>query len=641
MPMHIRETKLTSIALLVLVLGGALFLYWPALSGPFLFDDFHNLENLNQIRGTLTWGRLGQYLAAFHGDPGRPLAALSFLINDTAWPSDPWAFKYTNLLLHATNGLLVYLLARTLARPEDGDNPNDLTATYVGLAAAAIWLIHPIQISTIFQVVQRMTVMSAGFVLAGLCSYTWLLRKATSTTYALAAVFALGLFSALAFLCKENGALAPLYAWVLNSTLLRSTIQRKPKAVQKLATHSVQVAAVAPFIAFFLNAGSWLDYSFRPFTLQQRLLTEPRVICDYLRQIVAPTLSGSGSLFHDDFLLSTGLVSPPSTLPALCLVLTLLVGAITLRKRSPHLSFAVLFFLAGHSIESTFVSLELYFEHRNYLPIFGFAFVIAYWTIHSKPQRRGIFLAAFGCYLSLCAFITHQQSFIWGSERLLATVWAVEHPLSERAQELRAKVFYTDGNLDGARSVFVDAQRARPQRSNNAPLYLIYIDCQKDRAVSAASVQDARAYLKTALANPGTIDLMRRLANQATTKQCSGFTPQEWLSLTDDMLQNHRFYRQDDIYLQRSQMFRVQRNFAATVQELERAFSLAPSPTTATMLAITYATGGRYGEAIRWAETADQMPFSPVKSFLTQRHRNSKELLRALREEQRESAAGN
>src|SRR5688572_22390989 len=106
-------------AAIALLLACALALAWcltqPALTGPFLFDDFPNLENLREIGGQFSSQRLANYLASFTGTPGRPLAALSFLVDDYAWPSDPYPFKRHNLLLHLLCGVMVFGFARTMA----------------------------------------------------------------------------------------------------------------------------------------------------------------------------------------------------------------------------------------------------------------------------------------------------------------------------------------------------------------------------------------------------------------------------------------------------------------------------------------------------------------------------------------------
>src|SRR5690606_23571777 len=174
----------------------------------FLFDDFPNLQHLSALNGQLTWRSLAHYASLFDGQIGRPLGMLSFAINDSAWPSEPWAFKYTNLLLHLLTGTLIFGLARSLAHVSFRSRSSDLLA----LLTAAAWLLHPMQLSTSMLVVQRMTQLSALFAIAGLWGYVALATRARCRLGAVAAIAVLGIGTGLAVLCKENGALTPILA---------------------------------------------------------------------------------------------------------------------------------------------------------------------------------------------------------------------------------------------------------------------------------------------------------------------------------------------------------------------------------------------------------------------------------------------
>ena len=116
----------------------------------------------------------------------------------------------------------------------------------------------------------------------------------------------------------------------------------------------------AGLIYALLPAGKWLwaGYELRSFTLLERLLTEARVLWFYLGLIVLPRFEAFG-LYHDDISLSTGLLMPWTTLPAL-LGLAGLVGiAWHVRNRAPLLAFGIAWFLIGHSLESTVLPLEI------------------------------------------------------------------------------------------------------------------------------------------------------------------------------------------------------------------------------------------------------------------------------------------
>src|SRR5678815_3737500 len=82
--------------------------YWPGLAGPFLFDDYGNLDVLGAYGHIRTWPDFLYYLPSGNADPtGRPIALLSFLLDAHSWPADPWPFKRTNLVLHLFNAALL------------------------------------------------------------------------------------------------------------------------------------------------------------------------------------------------------------------------------------------------------------------------------------------------------------------------------------------------------------------------------------------------------------------------------------------------------------------------------------------------------------------------------------------------------
>ena len=160
------------------------------------------------------------------GSPGRPISYLSFLLQSGSWPHDPLAFKLVNIALHVANGALVYaVVARTLALLGRAD------AAVLGDQPAAAWLVHPIQVSTVLYVVQRMTELAALFCLGGMLAYLRgrvLARSGrVDAGYAwMSAGLALG--TPLAILAKENGALLPVYIAVIELTLL-SGVPRPPR----------------------------------------------------------------------------------------------------------------------------------------------------------------------------------------------------------------------------------------------------------------------------------------------------------------------------------------------------------------------------------------------------------------------------
>lgn len=180
-------------------------------------------------------------------------------------------------------------------------------------------------------------------------------------------------------------------------------------------------------------------YAARPFTLSERLFTEGRVLVDYLRWIVLPSPNAL-SLYHDDIALSTGWLSPWTTAASWAFLAALLAAALWLRKRLPLFAFGVLWWFAGQSLLSTFVPLELVYEHRNYLPdwgvflaLFGLLFT---WSPPDTERRGTLRLLTVGGMLALIALygvFTAIRAQIWGNPYRLAYFEATTHPQSPRA----------------------------------------------------------------------------------------------------------------------------------------------------------------------------------------------------------------
>src|SRR5262249_24083952 len=155
-------------------------------------------------------------------DPtGRPLALLSFLIDARNWPADPYPFKRTSVLLHLVNGLLLYALLARLGHSVTTDHAQRRRAAVLGMS---LWLLHPLFVSTTLYVVQREAMLPATFILLGLLGYAKgndLASHGRRSGAWLAAVSILAC-TLLGVLSKANGALLPLLAWVVDSTLLRN-----------------------------------------------------------------------------------------------------------------------------------------------------------------------------------------------------------------------------------------------------------------------------------------------------------------------------------------------------------------------------------------------------------------------------------
>ncbi|MFS2033150.1 tetratricopeptide repeat protein [Polaromonas sp. CT11-55] len=412
-------------------------IYWPGLHGSFFFDDGPSITLAEGVRlETLSLETLHQALTSGGAGPsGRPVAQLSFALNHYFSGFSPFAFKATNLAIHFACGLLVFALTRRLlgtVRPP-AQQRNLLLASG---AVTALWLLHPIQLLPVLHAVQRMTSLSAFFLLAALLLHIRG-RESAGRVAVSWLLLAWTVFWPLSFLSKESGLLFPVFVLAWELLVRRNSVGRLDRFARGLM--ALTALFLAAGLAYSLSARAqwlWAGYQLRPFSLTERLLTEGRVLWFYLDLIVAPDLKAFG-LYHDDFVVSTGLLSPWATLSALLGLAGLASLAWWTRIRAPLVAFGILWFLIGHALESTVLPLELVHEHRNYLPVLG-VLMVAGWALMLALERQGthrrigimLAAAALGYSLLLTALRSHQ----FGEEVRRTQVEARNHPSSARAQ---------------------------------------------------------------------------------------------------------------------------------------------------------------------------------------------------------------
>jgi tetratricopeptide (TPR) repeat protein len=467
--------------LLGVVLLATALLYWAGLHGPFLLDDTVNLAAVGHwLSGETTWQHV--VFDNRSGPLGRPLSMASFLLTSALWGADPFAFKLGNLIVHLACGLLGWqVLRRALARDPHLAGSADLVAALL----AAIWLLHPLNVSTVLYAVQRMAQLSTLFVLASLWTYLaarqqLVAGKLRPAVLKLFLLFPLLLVAGL--LCKENAAVAPALCLVLELAYFLRT--PRPRAVPLFFGIFVLLPAILIAGLLLVEPGRWLSYSSRDFTLVERLLSQPRALLDYIGLLLFPRNPLLG-LFTDDFAASTSLVSPISTLWSLLALLAISVFAVVVRKRAPSVFAGWFFFLVAHTVESGILPLELYFEHRNYLPAFGLWLAVAglcEWATRNARTNvlslRQLGLLVAGGFILALAFATLGRALVWQHNDTIVAQALKMHPTSLRANLASADVGIQQGNYQQASEAMSRLlQSPHPRDRLLGRLNRVVIDC--------------------------------------------------------------------------------------------------------------------------------------------------------------------
>ena len=428
------------IAWLLALLAVTAAIYWTGLGGGYAFDDFPNIVNNPALHVTrLVWN---QWLAAMLSSPAsalqRPLAMLSFAINHYFTGLDPWPMKLTNLCIHLLNAVLVYGLIRSLLRATlPRDHGSDLRIAWAALFTAALWALHPINLMAVLYIVQRMESLCHVFVFAGLWLYVaGRARQRNGERGWGPILWGLVGCTALGLLAKESAALLPLYAACLELCMFGFRDhegRRDPRLFGLFAVVLVLPAMIglAWLLPNILTPGQFLS---RTFSLGERLLTEPRVVFDYLRWTVLPNLNEL-SLNHDDYLISHSLWNPPATALALLGIPALLVIAWFCRKRRPMISLGLLWFLGAQLLTATVIPLELVFEHRNYFASLGICLALMDLLLLAPdaPTRRSAGTAVAILFVMYFAGVTHLRAREWSDPFRFSSTEAAKHPQSARA----------------------------------------------------------------------------------------------------------------------------------------------------------------------------------------------------------------
>jgi hypothetical protein len=405
--------------------------YSVGLSGSFIFDDYPNLEDMGNYGVIDSWDKARNFIGSgFAGPTGRPISLASFLLDANTWPTAAYSFKYTNLMIHLLNGLLLCWSCLLLLR---NYNYKESTVLWIALITSGIWLIHPYFVSTTLYVVQRMTQLATLFTLIGIIGYLrarLLIAHKPLRAYCYMAL-SIGVCTILATYSKENGALLPLLILVLEYC--------NPNKVYKPIWQWRAVCLWLPSCAVLYLIFRKLNFSEnlwpnRNFNQVERLYSEARIVTEYLYHLFVPQIEGRG-LYQDGYLVSKSILQPITTLYSIVFLAGLTLFSFIYKNKYPLLSVAILFFFAAHMMESTVIGLELYFEHRNYsAALFLFLPVAAaLYALKEKIEPKLVYFII-AIIFSILSFFTYERAKLWGNTDELLLYWAKNTPESPRAQ---------------------------------------------------------------------------------------------------------------------------------------------------------------------------------------------------------------
>lgn len=437
------------LALIFLAIPIAL-LYSNTYQVPFYFDDMPNIVLNPYVRiKNLSWEGFAQ-VASLSPNNRRWLPNITYALNYYLGGYSVWGFHLVNIITHIATAFMLYLVGhltlglptiRKKIKPEAG----------IAFAAALLWALHPLQTNAVTYIAQRMTSMAALFSLVALYFYVKArLLQASATMLFFFGLVAL--FAGMAILSKENAGMLPVIIVAYEFLLLRDRQTPLEKNKKNL------LLIICVFLIFILICWLFLGnnpfaailggYEGRKFTLGQRLLSEARIVLHYLSLLWLP-LPGRLNLFYD-YTLSTGLLTPPQTLFSISVLVLLVLLIFRLKEQDRLFSFGICWLLINLIVESSFVPLELVFEHRMYLPSMFLFLAASAWIYRISASRPNWARLSLLLALALLSVATWQRNTTWGNSISFWSDVSVKSPNSMRAWGFLGQAYLEAKQFDNA-----------------------------------------------------------------------------------------------------------------------------------------------------------------------------------------------
>jgi len=443
-----NTSRFHSLAFGILLVAGVL-LYGRTLPYPFVFDDHIYLVGNPLVKDARSFTFHGDFRefatrSARAGlDPDlstnfilRPVTYLTFYINYALDGLRPQGYRAVNIAIHCANAMLVLLILSHLLRasPKTG-TVTSFSAGFIALAAALLFLVHPLQIESVTYIIQRFTSLGAFFYLLTILTYLranaaeekaarWWLRGLSI------AALIIGMFS------KENVFTAPfmlvLVDWLVMGTPLKTVWKR-----------TLPYFLCLPILPVLITMTSWaqnngsanLTAAFHiataikdPHYQWHYALTQLSVVVSYLQLIVAPI----GLNMDRDYPLATSL-SQEQVLFSAALIGGIIAASwlwYCSRRDDVRVSLifcSVLWFFLALAPSSSVVPLgDLMAEHRTYLATIGALTALAcgadLWRT-SFVEARWMRYAVPGCVAAailVLSAVTWARNTVWSSE---VSIW--------------------------------------------------------------------------------------------------------------------------------------------------------------------------------------------------------------------------
>lgn len=423
--------------------------------GNFLIKDIHNLPKL------FKW----EYFSISGETTYRPVVTLSYFIDYAIFNLKPWGFHLTNVLLHAANVILAYILLTLTVEPFSKIESRPLGIKKFinnqALLTSMLFAVHPALTETVNAISFREDLLVFFFYIAAFNIYIFLRLNSAhiQRTISFLCYMVSAALYFLALLSKEMAATFPLI--ILSYELIIGGKKENIKRSALLNYYNIGyllITLIAAFIYYNFHKPAIYAYYW---DLSERLLTIPWLLFYYIKVALFPvSLSADYNITQVTSAFSFSFIIPAIT------IASLFVKALLIRKREPIISFGILFFIFTLIPVYNIIPLRNPVAERYlYLPLLGFAMVVGtviFKLLNLLARLCFSVLMIIIAIVALYSFRTIVRNTVWKDSYSLWTATIRTMPYSGLAHNNLAVIYVSQNKIDEAMKHYQIALKLRP-----------------------------------------------------------------------------------------------------------------------------------------------------------------------------------
>lgn len=457
-------------------MAAGVLIYANTLHVPFVLDDKTTIVENHLIKS------LNGFLSsAIDYNPRRLIGYLSFAINFRFGGLDITGYHLFNIAVHLLSALLVYRLCLLTCKTPLLKNSRITDNTpLICLAAALLFVSHPVQTQAVTYISQRFASLATMFYLLSMVLYARARLVSSSGSYLLFLASLVAMV--LAMMSKEIAFTLPLMLILYEVSFFPSCGRKRYFILLPLLLtiiilplallHSNEpLGNLLSELSNRLNAATGISRT-------DYLLTQFSVITTYIKLLFLPlnqNLDYSYSLYHSLF--------TPRVFSSFLFLACLLATAVWFFIKARHwqrpelrlISFGIFWFFIALSVESSIIPIsDVIFEHRLYLPSAGAFIAISVALSLAIPRKA--FTVVLVISVTALSIATWQRNQVWGDELTLWQDTVKKSPDKDRPHNNLAEAYNKRGRVDEAIKEVQIALKLNPgnaeAHSNLAAAYL-------------------------------------------------------------------------------------------------------------------------------------------------------------------------